>query len=140
MQAHPRGKEKYGHCQDLFTFKRLRYRCEWSKTGHAVLNERVFFYRDAIEKTHGIVALVLIIALCVVVYNARISAEAVNGLNGEAGIIKKDGTIIPLQERQFPLALWQVNSVDVDEGDYVYWKFWLDVKATGNAGQLTSAS
>jgi len=56
--------------------------------------------------------------------------QSVNGLNGEAGVIKGDGTIVPF-------AVF-VNSKELVAGDMIYWKFWLNIKVSSVSGSLVS--
>jgi len=55
---------------------------------------------------------------------------------GEAGIVTAEGKIIKLQVKQFPLAVWTVNSKTLQKGDFIYWKFWLNLKAVDYDAKL----
>lgn len=85
-----------------------------------------------------IVAVLVAIITLVLFVNTIAVGEVTNGLTGEAGIIKSDGTIIPLQVMPHPLAVWTVNSIACGDGDWLYWRFWLNLKATGVDGSLTN--
>jgi len=94
------------------------------------------------KKTLSVVvmaSLVVVILLCsFIAYQTR-EAEAVNGLNGEAGVILPSGRKIVLNTKRHPLAVFTVNSVsDLPEDTIIYWRFWLNLKATGISGRLVS--
>jgi len=84
------------------------------------------------QKRLQIAAVVLIITLALVaVYalNAK-PVESTNALNGEAGIYRDN--------QFYPFTTWIVNSQTVQDGDILYWKFWLSLTASNVVGQLTS--
>lgn len=90
------------------------------------------------KETSAVLLLIGIVGFALFISNGA-QGEATNGLNGEAGIVKADGTIIPLAVKGSALAIFTVNNVeDLTDEDYIYWRFWLNLKATGIAGILTS--
>lgn len=83
------------------------------------------------------IAAIILIALLVVMIAIYVSTPFVqplniNGLNGEAGVVKADGTVIPFQTGQSLYSSVQVNGVYLNLNDWLYWRFWLVLKSSGN--------
>jgi len=83
----------------------------------------------------AVVALIAVVAIAWV----YTSQQTKSGMLVEVGIIRSDGTIVPLNIRgDAPLATFTVNGVPVTETDWIYMKAWLNLKATGTSGTVTS--
>ncbi|GAH03052.1 unnamed protein product, partial [marine sediment metagenome] len=91
---------------------------------------------------NSVLTIVVIIALLSIVPITFFILNPLNasGLGFEGGIITKEGQVIPLDEPTWLTknAAWDVNSQTVQEGDYVYWRFWLNARAIGIPGQVTN--
>jgi len=87
-----------------------------------------------------LVALAIVIVVSALFYINTVKSvdieEGKIGLSGEAGIVKADGTIIPLRAKPHPLAVWYVNSKEVTWEDWFYARAWITLKANGKSGQV----
>jgi len=93
----------------------------------------------------GLLALLIIVVIGVGVYfyfpkkvSAIPASETPHNLSFQAGIIKPDGTIVPLNPPKGLLSWWTVNNVRVDDTDILFFQPWLNLTATGVPGALKS--
>lgn len=84
-------------------------------------------------------SIIILVTLIAGFFAANIpKPQAINGLNGEAGVILPNGEVIILETKPNPLAIYKVNSVsDLPEDTLIFWRFWLNLKATGFSGTVT---
>jgi hypothetical protein len=85
-------------------------------------------------------AALALIAVAVFAYYASTRVSySVNSIHAEVGIVKADGTIIPLNVQYGQtLDTFTVNGVPVSTSDWIYMKAWVDLKASGTSGNVTS--
>jgi len=79
---------------------------------------------------------VALAGIMLVVFFASDQPTSSEGLNAEAGILKPDGTIIPLGKHTL-FSVWTVNNIPVNPEDIIFLRAWISLKATGLSGRCS---
>ena len=92
------------------------------------------------KKTKDIKLLTIILFLSTAIIIALFlnisSMQNVNGVNGEVGILKADGSTVPFKLGQTIFSTVKVNGILLTSNDYLYWRFWLSLRATGDISNV----